>query len=58
MSMSAPKVVTWLISLIIGVVGILIHLNVVTVSFLVGYDFWLVVVGFGLLIIATLFKNL
>jgi len=58
MKMNPPRLVTWLISLIIGVVGILVHLNVIKVSFLVGYDFWLVVVGFGLLIIATLFKGL
>jgi len=58
MKMNPPRVVTWLISLIIGVVGILLHLDVIKVSFLAGYDFWLVVVGFGLLIIATLFKGL
>ncbi len=57
MKMNPPRFVTWLISLIIGVVGILVHLNVVKVSFLVGYDFWVVVAAFGLLIVATLFKN-
>jgi len=58
MKMNAPKWVTWLVSLIIGCVGILVHLGVLKLSFLAGYGFWLVVIAFGLLILATLFKNL
>ena len=59
MNLSAPKMVTWVIALIVGVVGILIQvgsLSIVAVPF--GLGFWLVVVAFVLLLVATLFKGL
>ena len=56
MSLSAPKQVTWLIALIVGVVGIVVSL--VTIPVLSGFAFWLVVVAFVLLILATLLKGL
>ncbi len=58
MRMNAPRWITWLIALITGVVGILVHQGILKMAFLAGYGFWLVVIGFGLLILATLFKNL
>jgi len=54
--LSAPKVITWVIAVIIGVVGIVAHL--VTIQVLSGYAFWLVAVAFVLLAIATLFKGI
>jgi len=54
--LSAPKVITWVIAVIIGVVGIVAHL--VTIQVLSGYSFWLVAVAFVLLAIATLFKGI
>ena len=58
MRMNAPRWFTWLISLIIGVVGILVHQGVLKIALFAGYGFWLVVIGFTLLILATLFKGL
>jgi nicotinamide riboside transporter PnuC len=56
MRLSAPKQATWWIALVVGVIGILA--NLVTISVLSGYAFWLVVVAFVLLILATLLKDL
>ncbi|MCJ7567364.1 MAG: hypothetical protein MUO58_07475 [Anaerolineales bacterium] len=56
MKLSAPRKVTWWVALIIGVVGILA--NFVTIPFLSGYAFWLVVIGFVLLVLATYLKDL
>ena len=59
MKLSAPKVITWVVALVVGVIGILIHvgsLSIVAVPF--GLGFWLVVVAFVLLLLATLMKGL
>ena len=59
MKLSAPKVITWVVALIVGVIGILIHvgsLSIVVVPY--GLGFWLVVVAFVLLLVATLLKGL
>lgn len=55
MKLSAPKKVTWWVALIVGVVGILA--NFVTIPFLSEYAFWLVVIGFVLLVLATYLKD-
>jgi nicotinamide riboside transporter PnuC len=54
--LSAPKVITWVIAVIVGAVGILAHL--VTIQALSGYAFWLVAAAFVLLAIAALIKGL
>jgi len=56
MKLSAPKKVTWWVALIVGAVGILA--NFVTIPFLSEYAFWLVVIGFVLLVLATYLKDL
>jgi hypothetical protein len=56
MKLSAPKQVTWWIALVVGVVGVLAHL--VTIPVLSGFAFWLVVVAFALLVVATFIKDL
>ena len=56
MKLNAPQKVTWWIALIVGALGILAHL--VTIPVLSGFAFWLVVVAFVLLILATYFKGL
>ena len=56
MKLSAPKAITWWVALVIGVVGIIAKLGMIPV--LSGYAFWLVVVAFVLLILATLLKGL
>jgi hypothetical protein len=57
MKLNAPKQITWIIALILGVVGILatlVTLPVITPAL----GFWLVVVGLALLLIATITRGL
>jgi hypothetical protein len=59
MKLNAPKMITWVVALILGVIGILIHVgsvSIVAVPF--GLGFWLVAVAFVLLLVATLLKGL
>jgi hypothetical protein len=59
MHLSAPKQITWLIALIVGVVGIVVQimgLTLIAVPF--GLGFWLVVVAFLLLLVATMVEGL
>jgi hypothetical protein len=59
MRLNAPKMITWVIALIVGAVGALIHLfmpTLITVPF--GLGFWLLLVGFVLLLLATALKGL
>ena len=56
MKLSAPKVITWWIAVIIGVLGILGHLT--TIQFVSANAFWFVAIGFVLLVFATLLKEL
>jgi len=56
MRLSAPKQVTWWIALVVGVLGILAYL--VTIPVLSGFAFWLVVVAFVLLLLATFLVGL
>ena len=56
MKLSAPKQVTWWIALIVGVVGIIASL--VTIPGLSGIAFWLVVVAFVLLLLASFVPGL
>ena len=56
MKLSAPKKNTWWIAVVVGVVGIIA--NFVAIPFLSAYAFWLVVIGFVLLALATYLKGL
>jgi hypothetical protein len=56
MKVSPPKVVTWWIAVILGVLGALGHFG--GVPALAQYDFWLVFIGLALLAIATITKGL
>ena len=56
MKTSAPKQITWWIALVIGVVGIIA--NLVTIPVLSGFAFWLVVIAFVLLLVATVVSDL
>ena len=53
---------TWLIAVIIGVLGILLYLGILNdvpvLKELVKYSFWLVTAGFGLLTLGTFLKGL
>ena len=57
MKLSAPKQITWIIALILGIVGILatlVTLPVITPAL----GFWLVVIGWALLLIASITRGL
>jgi hypothetical protein len=56
MNLNEPKFITWLIAVIIGVLGILAYL--ITIPVLSGFAFWLVAIGFVLLALANLLKGL
>ena len=53
---TAPKQITWIIALILGIAGILGTLAVIPV--ISGIAFWLVVAGWALLLIATITREL
>ena len=57
MKYSAPKQITWIIGLILGIVGILATLVALPVITPV-IGFWLLVVGWALMLIATITKGL
>jgi len=57
MKYSAPKQITWIIGLILGIVGILANLMALPVITPV-IGFWLLVVGWALMLIATITKGL
>jgi len=56
MNPSAPKRVTWWIAVILGLAGILANAGML--PFLAPYAFWLVVIAFVLLALATVVKDL
>ena len=57
MRLSPPKQITWIIALILGVVGILAHLAYIPfITPAIGL--WLVVAGWALLLIATITHGL
>jgi hypothetical protein len=58
MKLSAPKFSTWLISVIIGAIGALQYFRVIHIDALAQYSVHLIIIGFAVLILATLFKRL
>jgi len=51
MRLSAPKQNTWIVALVIGLLGFLA--TFVTIPVLSGFAFWLVVVAFVILVLST-----
>ncbi len=58
MRMNAPKVLTWLIAVAIGVLAILLRVDVVKLVQLKSYDFWVLAAGFVILVLGNLFKKM
>ncbi len=60
MSLSAPQLLTWMVSVIIGLLGIGIHINMISIPVLenVIRPFWLVSIGFILLAVSNIFRRL
>src|SRR3970040_1508689 len=56
MKLTAPKQITWWIALIIAILGLLGELGIV--SALAGFAFWLALIAFAVVAIATLVKGL
>jgi hypothetical protein len=57
MKLSPPKMITWVIALILLVLALLGHLTS-TVAILTQYDFWLAAVAAALMLLATIVKGL
>jgi len=56
MRFSPPKQITWWIAVIVGAVGILGQL--LSITLIAPFAFWLVVIGFVLLALATVIQGL
>jgi hypothetical protein len=56
MNLSAPKQVTWLIALILGIIGLIGQL--VTIPVLSGLAFWLVLIALVVMLVATYLPGL
>ena len=56
MKLSPPKQITWFIALALAVLALLGHTGIIAA--LAAYDFWLALVAAGLLLLATLVKDL
>lgn len=56
MKLSPPKVITWWIAVVLGVLGLLGFTG--SVAGLSAYSFWLALAGLVLMLVATLVKNL
>jgi hypothetical protein len=56
MKLNAPKQITWLIAVILAVIGLIAQL--VTIPVLSVLSFWIVLVAVVLLLVATYFPNL
>lgn len=60
MNLSAPQIITWVVGVLVGMTGILIHLDVMSIPMLEDMvrPFWLVSTGFVVLAVSNLFKGL
>jgi hypothetical protein len=57
MRLNAPKVITWYIALVLGILGVLGTIaDIPVITAVVG--FWLVVIALALMLLATATKNL
>jgi hypothetical protein len=56
MKLSAPSQVLWIVAVILGIVGILAKLG--AIAAIAQYDFWLVAIGWAVLVVATLLRNM
>ena len=56
MKLTPPKVITWWVAVILGVLALLGYLK--SISALTPYAFWLAMAGLVLLVVATLVNDL
>ncbi len=57
MALNAPKQITWIIALVVGILGILANLVALPVI-TAGLGFWLVVLALALMLVATVVSGL
>lgn len=57
MKLSAPNRMVWIIAVVLGVVGLLGKFGVLTAAVVAGNAFWLVTIGFALLVVGTALKG-
>ena len=58
MKLTPPATATWIIALVFGLLGILAHERIFRIPGLGVDSFWLVVIGFVLLLIAPLVRGI
>jgi hypothetical protein len=58
MKLSAPTTVTWVLAVLLGVMGVLLKLGIVTIAAFSGYTFEIVLTGLIILVLGTMFKGL
>jgi len=56
MKLNAPTQTLWLVAVILGILGIIG--NIVTIPFISTYAFWILAIGFVVLVIGTVYKKL
>ncbi|MDX1402155.1 MAG: hypothetical protein R3245_09555 [Kiloniellales bacterium] len=56
MKTNAPKQVTWIIAVVVGVLGLLG--NFVTLPVIGGFSFWLLALGFVILAVASVMEGM
>lgn len=57
--LSAPTHPIWLIAVILGLLGILVHWHVIpALAPMRPYDFWLMTIGWALLVLGTVMRGL
>lgn len=57
MKVTAVKYVTWVIALVLGVLALLGHFGTIG-GFIADNAFWLAIAGLGLMLVASLVRNL
>lgn len=57
MKLNAPNQTFWLIAVVLGVLGILGKMAVISAAVITGNAFWLVTIGFAILALTTMFKG-
>jgi heme A synthase len=58
MKLSAPKTITWVLAVLLGVVGLLIKLGIFQFAPLNAYAFELELIGLIILVLGTMFNGL
>jgi hypothetical protein len=56
MRLNSPKFITWLISLILGIIGLVSVF--IAIPYISAYAFWIVLIGLALLLMGNAIKGL